>query len=92
MRRANMDSGFLICWALNMFLNWEVGALAFILWVAHIWFDLSWYPAAAALSIWILGALAITSIFAWASSGGSKLKENSEFKNINPYSRRNFPM
>ena len=31
MRRADLDSGFFICWLLNMVLNWEIGAVALAL-------------------------------------------------------------
>lgn len=86
MRHANISSGFVICWFLNMFLNWEVGALALLFWVAAEWFGLSVYPAIVTFGIWVGGAFLITCVFAWAGSGSRTLRQNEELPNVNPYS------
>lgn len=86
MRHTDIDSGFVVCCLLNMFLNWEVGALALALWIASEWFGLSWYPALVVLAIWIGGAIVITGIFSWASHGENRLKSNDDLPNVNPYS------
>lgn len=86
MRRADLDSGFFICWILNMAFNWEIGAVALALWAVHLWFGLSWYPAAVVAGIWVVGTFFVTGIFAWLSGGHHEYKPNSELKNVNPYS------
>lgn len=86
MRRASIDNGFLLCWGLNLFLNWEGGAFAIILWVAAEWFGLSIYPAIAVALLWILGTFFLTAILSWASRDPKALKQNSDLPNANPYS------
>lgn len=88
MRRADINSGFFICWILNMLLNWEFGALAILLWIPYQWFGFSWYPAAAIAGFWVLGAFALTCFFTWASGSNEIEKRSRELKNVNPYSAK----
>lgn len=87
MRRASIDSGFFICWILNMLFNWELGALAFILWIASEWFKLSWYPAAAAAGLWVIGTLIFTIFLCWLGSGSKNIRQSNDLPNLNPYSK-----
>lgn len=89
MRHTNMDSGFIICWFINMILNWEIGAVALILWTASLWFNLSWYPAAVVGGIWVLGTFIMTAFFGWLISERKIYKCNDELKDVNPYSPSN---
>lgn len=89
MRHTNMDSGFIICWLINMILNWEIGAVAFALWCVHLWFNLSWYPAAVVAGLWVFGTFAVTLFFGWVISSRKPYRPNSELKNVNPYSPGN---
>lgn len=86
MRRANVDSGFFICWILNMFFNWEIGAVAMVLWTISEWFHVSWYPAAAVAGIWIIGTFLVTALLCFMS-GGSCNKSSNDLPNVNPYSK-----
>lgn len=86
MKHTSENSGYLVCVLLNMILNWEIGAVAFVLWVIAMWFGVSFYPAIAALIAWIALGVIITGIFAWAGSGENSLKTNNELPNVNPYS------
>jgi len=89
MRHTNMDSGFFICWLINMFLNWEIGALALILWTVHLWFNVSWYPAAVVAGFWTIGTFIVTAVFGWIISQRQTYKSNSEMEDVNPYSPAN---
>lgn len=86
MRRANIDSGFFICWILNMLLNWEFGAVAIALWTASEWFNLSWYPAAAVAGLWVGGTFLFTALLCFMGGGGST-KSSKDLPNVNPYSK-----
>jgi len=89
MRHTNMDSGFFVCWIINMILNWEIGAVALILWIVHLWFGYSWYPAAVVGGIWTIGTFIITAIFGWLISHRQTYKSNDELPDVNPYSPAN---
>ena len=90
MRHANMDSGFFVCWILNMFLNWEIGAVALALWAISLWFNVSWYPAAAVGAIWVVGTFIVTALFGWIIGTGSTRHSNTTgLANVNPYSSDN---
>lgn len=86
MRRANIDSGFFICWILNMVLNWEIGVVALALWTISEWFHLSWYPAAAVAGIWVIGTFLFTAFLCFMSGGGRN-KSSNDLPNVNPYSK-----
>ena len=88
MRHTGIDGGFIMCWGLNLLLNWQIGALSFILWIAAEWFSLSIYPAAIAGGIWIFGTFLLTIFFSYISRCPSTVKENKDLPNVNPYSQR----
>ena len=84
-----MDSGFFLCWLLNMALNWHWGFLAVLLLIPYWWFGWSWYPAAAVAGLWAGGTFLVTCFLAWVTSGSAEYerKINSR-ENINPYSAK----
>lgn len=84
MRKPDVSDGFLLCWLMNMFLNWEWGFLALLLWAGHAWFELSPYPAVAVFSLWCIGAFALTSLISWSSN--TVHHPDKRRKNLNPYS------
>ena len=84
MRKANMDSGFFLCFLANLLLSCEWALIALLLWAISYWFGLSWYPAALA-ALWVLVAFSVTSILAW-SSGADSFPTNKDLPNVNPYS------
>ena len=85
MRKANMDSGFFLCFLANLLLNCEWALIALLLWAISYWFGLSWYPAAVLAAFWVLMAFGITSVLAW-SSGAEGFPRNQDLPNVNPYS------
>ena len=84
-----IDSGIIVCWFINMFLNWEIGAVALGLWCISLWFHVSWYPAAVVAGIWVLGTLLFTLFFGWILGQGKPHKGNRDLPNVNPYSYKN---
>lgn len=85
MRKANINSGFILCFLANLLLNCEWGLIALLLWSISYWFGFSWYPAAAVAVLWVLVSLGITSVLAW-SSGADSYPTNQDLPNVNPYS------
>lgn len=84
-----MDSGFFLCWLLNMFLNWYWGFMAILLLIPYWWFGWSWYPAAAVFGLWAGGTFLVTAFLAWISSGSGEYETKvNRRKNINPYSAK----
>lgn len=88
MLRISKSGGFIVCALLNMFLNWELGGLAFFLWVAAEWFGLSHIPSYVALGLWFLLGFGIAGVFAWTGSQ-RVLNSDRDLPNINPYSSTN---
>lgn len=86
MRHTSMDSGFIVCWLINMILNWEFGAVALVLWTISLWFNVSWYPAAVVAGLWVIITFATTAFFGWLISERKTYKSNQELENVNPYS------
>ena len=85
MRKANMDSGFFLCFLANLLLNCAWALIALLLWAISYRFGLSWYPAAALAALWVLVAFSVSSILAW-SSGADSFPTNKDLPNVNPYS------
>ena len=83
-----IDSGIIVCWFINMFLNWEIGAVALGLWCISLWFHVSWYPAAVVAGIWVLGTFAVTAFFGWIIASRKTYRSNQELPNLNPYSAK----
>jgi len=60
-KRTHSGGGFLICLVVNMVLNWELGLLALVLFVARIWFPVIpiWVPLGV-LGLWFFIPFFIT--------------------------------
>lgn len=89
MRRTTINSGFFICFIANLIVNWEWGFIAVLLWGFSYWFNLSWYPAAAMATLWLLMGFTLTWMIIWGSSARDNYRPNQQLKNINPYSPKN---
>ncbi|MBP5303319.1 MAG: hypothetical protein J6Z00_00275 [Clostridia bacterium] len=89
MRKYKTDHGFLLCFIVNLILNFEWSIPAWILLVMH--FVLHWplWLFFVALGGWILYILIVTSVISWVASCGNDPKPHKE--NANPYSKKGNP-
>lgn len=86
MRRTSSSHGFFLCFILNLFLNFEWGLLALLLWILHLLLGIPWFLPLMGLAVWLLIAFFATFLINWGRSASEPTPER---ENRNPYSARN---
>ena len=68
MKRPGVDGGFLLCFGLNLILNWFWAIPGIALLVAHFALGIPLWPAVLAFVIWIAAVFGVTAFMSWAAS------------------------
>ena len=84
MRKIKRHGNFLLCWTLNLLLNFEWSIPAWILLALHFWLGISLWWFVGGLALWILPIWLNMRIVGWAATCGSEKDPPKE--NKNPYS------
>ena len=83
MRKPKKQSGFLLCFLMNLVLNLEWSIPAWILLALHFWLEISIWWFAGALAVWLGLMLGQTVIIKWINRSSKPTKPQ---ENKNPYS------
>ena len=86
MRKTTCSGGFLLCFLINLILNFEGILPAVLLLAAHILWGWPLIFAGLALIVWLLGIFLWMLVFGWASRCGSH--RDNPLPNKNPYSAK----
>ncbi len=86
MRKAPYTNGFLLCFLLNLFLNYWLGLIGLGLIALHLWLGIPLFIALIALAAWLGMAMFATVLVSLAANNGNAPAPVQ--KNANPYSAK----
>ena len=87
MRKKPFSYDYILCYTVNLGLNFEWGILSLILWLLHLWLGIPEILYQIGIGIWMAISLFTAVLMSLGAKSDSEPRVNR--KNLNPYSAKN---